>query len=145
MSIRVTEDEVDKKMREIRERVRRGEPGMDRTALVGADPNKRYRWVTRNPRQQAHRKAQGYQLTKPKSGVEAPAGRIEEGGICLGPDVVLMETSRENYVERLATNKLKQERQERERTEQAREAINKLYRDEMRGKPHKDITFEDSN
>jgi hypothetical protein len=143
VSVQVLEDEVDKKAREIRDRMRRGELGADRTEVQGKDPGKHYRWINNRQRGMAARKAQGYDVVDPKSKVKAPHGYVRDGAITLGEDLVLAETSHDKYIERLAMSKVKAERFEVGAVEEAKENINRLYRDEMRGKPHKDITFEE--
>jgi len=148
MSIQVTEDEVDKRMRQLRDLKKQGASEADISILANADPNKRYRFSNAHSRRVKHFQRQGYKITPPaKKGskdTKAVFGHDSADGVQeLNDDLVLMETSRENYVDRVAKGRLKNEERAQQGVDQARDRINKMYRDEAKGKPHLDIVSVD--
>lgn len=144
MSVQVTEDEVDKRVREMRDRYQ-GENGPDPTALRNADPKYRYRGVNKNPRRVEHFKAAGYEVVPKDDKADWQVSHSEQGAKVLGQDQVLMRIPREKYIDRAAKARLVEERRMRAGIEQTRENINRMYREEVRGaKPHRDITTDTS-
>lgn len=114
VAVRVTEDEVDKRMREIADRRRRGET-IDATMVRGVPKDKHVKWVNRNfnhGERIQHYENNGFEIVKAdrdekEKGIKPLHGRITETGEIVNGDSILMQTDRDNYVNRLATVRLK--------------------------------------
>ena len=136
MGVEFVKDEADKKRQEIREL------GTDISALHNPDPNKRYRFINKNQQRVARFKAQGYEITskdsKTKTSVNQPS---PEGGQMLG-DLVLMETSMDNYKRRVQKAAERGAARERLNHEETMDRINKIARDE--GRIRKPVAFDES-
>ncbi len=140
MSISVLRDEVDKKKDELREKVMRGELP-SRLDVTGKKEGKVYRHISARPQAKARRMAQGYVICTDKD-VKTQFS-IGDGGTPgaqkVGEDLVLAEIPVERYVENQARIELSGERKLAERMDESREKINRMYRDEARGKAHLDV------
>ena len=153
MGVTITKDETEKRREQLsahqREAVETGDHAVffDPTALRNPDPNKRYRWINKNPRRVSAYKSAGYELEKSNpdgvsSIVDTPVG--SDGTIKLNDDMVLMSTSMENYLARRERVKQRGERWENAGREQAMERINRLAREGGLTKSHTDVAFDES-
>ncbi len=136
MSIRITEDEVDKRAREIRDMRKLGAT-IDASSIKGGQKDKRYKWVNRRARDGErvnHFTDVGY--TTVKAAKEGEAGNVING------DLVLMETPRDNYLDRLAKNKIRADDAEKAFMGQRKDELNRIARNE--GHAKSDVAFDDS-
>lgn len=147
MSAYVTEDEIDKRARQFREERRLGK-NVDPTALENPKKKYRYKYVNENRRRTQHYENNGYEIVKvdkndPKA-VRPRGGRItDEGTIRMG-DMILMQTPRDNYIDRAAMAKARGDTMAEAFMEDAKEKINRMARDEGRVKRRGGVVFDDS-
>lgn len=140
MGAQILVDEADKKQQERRDRYEQfGEIPIQ---LQNADPAKHYKFVNKRPERVSRFEGQGYQITPASSKTRAVGRtRTAEGGQEVG-DLVLMETTSENYSRRLRKIKSKQEFLEQTKRGEVRETINRIAGDSrIRG----DIVFDESS
>lgn len=135
MPARVTEDEIDKKMQEIKDLRRRG-ASMDATSVKGLGADQHAKWVNRkfnDGERIQHFENNGYKLakaTKDGKGIRATVGRVTETNEIVNGNSILMVTDRDNYVERLAKAKLKGRSAEEAFHNQKAEKMRQIARDE---------------
>lgn len=156
MGITITEDEFDKKIRGTREARKEmverhkadtnmGEElnfrdlELNRTALRNPDPKKAYHMVnrTKDGENIAKRQGEGYICTPADSDTKWIMS-VNKDECQVQGDLVLMETSIENYERRRQLKRHRQAMMEGARVEQAKETMNKIARDGGLSGRHKD-------
>ncbi len=161
MGVTITEDESDKKLRgamETRKEVVRRHANdnhaaeelaarpleVEPTELRNPDPNKRYHLTDRRRDGEiiARKQGYGYEVTDPKGKTKLINGVIKDDAQIIG-DLVLMETSDENYERRRGMKAEKWKRMSMERLDQSRERINKIARDGGLTKRHQDAAVDE--
>lgn len=146
MSVRITEDEVDKRMRQLRDERRAGRTDRDVTS-VDLPAGVHAKWVNRRSRDGArvqHFKNHGYEIAKAGKdgkGITTTAGNITPEGNIINGDQILMVTTKDNVIDRLAKAKLRGIQSEQAFKETRQEEINKLARDAGIRRP---VAFDDS-
>lgn len=145
MSIHVTDDEVDRRAREMREKravaMKNGDYHLfDKNNVVNPKPGKSYRGAylgkgDNKGRRIEELKAEGWVITDPKSDTSWPIKMEANGGLVNG-DLILMETDRQVHVDSLARGRVKQMDMEGQPLEQTKDTLNRIIRDELGGKPH---------
>lgn len=135
MGARVTEDEIDKKMAELREQRKRGAVA-DATSIKGLGSDQHAHWVNRKFNDGVriqHFENHGYTVAKAGKdgkGLRTTIGRVTATNEIVNGDSILMVTDRDNYVERLAKAKLKGRNAEEAFQNQKAEKMRKIARDE---------------
>lgn len=155
MGITITEDEHDKAQRGIRETrkeiVRKhardntdaseelGVLELAETSIVNPDPTKAYHLVNRGKDGQyiSRKKGMGYKTVSAESDAKLHGHAVVDGQQVYG-DLILMETPVANYEKRRAMKLRKWQHMSGERTEAAKERMNKIARDAGLTGPHKD-------
>jgi hypothetical protein len=171
MSIEMGEDEVDKRLRGLREQRhevihrKRGRPpkqaqaeiveeiierDLEDSMLKSPTDGYRYKWVNRRysdgERVQLH-EGHGYEMVTEKNDKCRPlVGKFKEadGGFIRG-DLILMRTPQANYERRRAKADEKLARATRSHIDEAMENVNQMARDARLIGPHKDSAFEQSS
>lgn len=159
MGIMVTKDEADKRvegMKAERERIARsGRPDaaqeiaareieLSRTAIRNPKPGKAYRLANKDQKGRLGLlKGYGWKVTDPKDSAQLVTAEEVDGAQTHG-DLVLMETSVENYERRRAKRYERMERIANEHAEASRETINQMARDAGLVGPHQEAAFDDS-
>lgn len=154
MGIEITKDESEKKREEVREKRKQARKSgdfsaavrFDPTVLNDPDPNYRYKFVNVRTERVARHQAAGYEIIPaedPASPIVRQATQTKTGGKEYG-DMVLMRTPRENYEQRRAKARRKNELWQRKGIDQARERMEKIARDGRLSEAHKSATFDDS-
>jgi hypothetical protein len=138
--VSVGKDEADKKIEEIKDRMRRGDPGADLTQVLNADRRYRYRGVNKKPERIARAQARGFEHI-PEGSPERWPVDMGGGGKEMG-DQILMREPIEVFKAKDAANKDRQKRQSRQKIDEARENINKMARDAGAVGPHQEAAFE---
>lgn len=152
MSVRVTEDEADKKRREYLDRARENpeyqrylaQRGLgDRTAVQGKKDDKHYRWVSK--RRVEERKGQGYKVVTPDSGEMGVASQINvDNTIGIKDELVLMAEPRELHELKKEQDREIAETRFRRKMEADREGLEKKARDLGLAKAHQDVVVDRS-
>lgn len=148
MGVHITEDEVDKRARQMRDeavqRRRNGDSAQDITSVSGLGQGVHAKWVNKHAKRVNHFKNEGYEVVKvskdKESKIKAPGAITTADNELMVGDNILMVTSRDNLVERLARKKVKGEQAENAFQERM-DGINKLARDAGIRKP---IAFDES-
>ena len=151
MAIEFLRDEIDKRKEEIRDRRRQGGSAVfDETIVRNKKSGYHYHGVANRPRRIAVFENKGYEKV---SATDQEAWSVAypnaSGARELG-DQILMRVPIDRYIDLRAQGELKQEQLVASVTNQARENINRLYRDEAMQSPtdtrslgKRDITFEE--
>src|SRR5690242_12307032 len=159
MGILVTEDEADKRtrgMREERQRITKsGRPDaaaemaakemeVSRTAIKNPDPTKRYRLANKEHKGRVGvLKGYGYKVVDPDDKAQLVTGEEVDGAQSHG-DLILMETTVENYERRRGARLKRQEALSGQQLEASREKINQMARDAGLVGPHQEAAFDES-
>lgn len=143
MAVEVVGDEADRKRTSQRERNknlrREGELPPD---LVDPDPAKHYHKVADDPKRIARFQSRGYRITPPDSKTKLPGAIRDERGMQKEGDLVLMETSSENYRKRVATINDRAHRFSVAAREEHNERMNQVARDAGLIGPHQQVSFD---
>lgn len=145
MSVKILEDEIDKRVRQMHEERRAGTGTSDPTRLERPRKDRRYKWVNKHSERVDHFASAGYQAT-PRAKEEGTAPVIGVWDEALGAyrrgDTILMETPMDNYVERAAKAKYTAEVREQAGRIQIMEKIDRIARDE--GRIRRPVAFDES-
>ena len=140
MGIQVTEDEADKRRKEIIARHRSGE--IDPTSLVNPNKRFRYRGVNDKPERIARFETYGYEKVPEDDPAQWEFGNVKKDGKQLrNNEQVLMRIPRELYEERIKKNREKQQRMIDAGKEMTKAKVSKMARDAGLARPHKDAGF----
>jgi hypothetical protein len=140
MSIKIIEDEIDKKAREIRERPGSHVP-FSPVEVKNKKPGRIYRAAYNDPRRISELKSEGYEFCKDE---EFSVDDKKSDGTHVYKDVVLMSVDQDVYTSRQARHRAEIQNQSLFVRERARENINRISVDEGNANPREDLTWDDS-
>lgn len=146
MAVEFLVDEADKKRLQRREQQKEmrveGEVPPD---LIKPDPDKHYKKVFYAPGNRgriARFQGRGYRVTPPDSTTKIPGARMEDGLQIDGEDLVLMETSQENYKKRVKQIANRAHRFEVQAQHEQQDKLNRLARDAGLVGPGQNVAFD---
>lgn len=158
MGIEVVADERDRKQQAIRTAKRSGNTAeilaheelrseflddrLDPTAIKNPDPKYRYK-IVYDDRRRTRFMNDGYEVVPSNDPAQLPGSKKIDGGQEAAGGV-LLRTPMENYQKRVRRAKHRQALMETGHTEQAKDEINRISRNELRSDPHREVAFSES-
>lgn len=152
--VHISDDEVDRAYRAARaEKRKRGAvvplpEQVDPSDIVNGDPNFYYHGVNkRNKNRLAQYRKAGYTLADKEDwavNVGLEPLKEDNGLKVLSEEQILVKIPREKKIQRMVAERMRYESDAQDAYEASKEKINKMYRDEMHGKPHTSVVVDET-